>query len=1619
MARLMHSPDGQTKGAAGKSLGSETPPEKVAPRFRAVKECPKRRPSFKTRGLASATSNGGPRTYRATKITICSSNVAALASKFNAVIVQDDVKGRAFVKKLQNPHRKPLKTTKGSVKAAIEIFENKSEKASKKSGDRPKIVLIRKNSSIARLATKTTSKPPAKTGRSDVGEVTAPKKPALTRKGSSNRTEKPVSPVLQKTRKNSCSDTKGSQSCEEIIKNAKNRLRQTFILEGGSEVRTDRRIREMNKNSVDVPDGAEKKSSTLSRLPKNSDRLDIGKENYFRYKTLSLPSKPDLKPKPDLAKISKEESVDKVKADSTREQSSEKLILNESKRPLTTKDQDVNVDEKSSVPKFKIPPKTDRLYNLDASKEAQKNFKPNNSFLWRQCSYKKEETIKEENEIVLSVTSKSESLSRDGSTRSCESSSGVSRTESNSEPNDSSEVKEQIVSNKSSLHSSRKLLTQTSTSSTSSEDKKEEQEPLLKPLTVPEKTNQEYLKTKLTSNRSALYSSNLIKKNEINKASSELTVNKTGQKSSSLFDLNRSLGWSSSKDSGIDSSNESQRFSLPQTELTRMNNSALEKTYSENQIHNSKDSGIDSSLESQRFSLPLIEDEEETENSLYEHEIHESKGGLEGDHTTESCLYEEIVFRKDDRGGKTRTDYYDKISIDKLNILALNKSKEEESFYDQIDKFDRLNQDDHYTLISDYESNIYDDIVHVKGADDGDASNCYESIREGTLTKSSSQTSDSDSSWEHNNSLYALRPPSLHSTSSLSLNSGGRGSRAGKSETSDEWVDLEHSDEQQEILVLRERCRRRPSVTGWSVRMRRIRCRKSVRKHKHSAFGDENGSIEQNTYVNVETLEEDFSEEDYDDSFDSDSSFESDQKLPEKLPEPPHATQNIYGLVKQAGKRMRKHWSLSSLGLNRIRKMSIGAVPFPQPPKDPYPPTSGATTNGAANGNGLNRRRWSSFKSKFRNPTHSTSTFYLNDEPSDATAPPLPLSLPPRSEELPLPAERPPPDPRRLSTARPSSPPPPPPPVRPARGEKSATKLQNNKTEANNPSWYAELSLFDPSMKPFSGFSENNQIYSNIYSDSKLWDSSNSNSIHDSMSDQGSSPGSDLHLRFADEPLYQFYTADIAELARQGLDDDFDGYEEIGTLRPTALELAQHRSLWCELPEVQDSGILGSLEPAQRKLQEARFEVIQSEASYFKSLTVLDKHFVQSPLLNDEAVLTKNERRILFGNVAAVRKCSEKLLASLENCWQESIMMNGVCDAVLHHANKNFSIYIKYCSNQVYLDRTLKNLKERNSRFNEALSQIESDPICQSLSLHSFLMLPMQRITRLPLLIDAILSRIESDDEEFQTVQITLATLNKIVEECNEGARKFERYEEMLLLSRQLDFSRKDMKALPVVSSSRWLVRSGHMMHINVESKTTFSRKLNRHVKLHLFLFTDLLVITKKKSEENYSVIDYCARNLIQMTELKDPLVPSSKFLIMLTMLENHEGKTIEMVLACDSESSRQRWLEALSSPQSSNPEETLYEQWDCPQVVATHDYAADQPDELSLQSGDIVNVCRKTADGWYHGERIRDGEKGWFPANHTSEIVSAHTRARNLKVRYRLLALSGNYLQSMQRKKT
>lgn len=553
----------------------------------------------------------------------------------------------------------------------------------------------------------------------------------------------------------------------------------------------------------------------------------------------------------------------------------------------------------------------------------------------------------------------------------------------------------------------------------------------------------------------------------------------------------------------------------------------------------------------------------------------------------------------------------------------------------------------------------------------------------------------------------------------------------------------------------------------------------------------------------------------------------------------------------------------------------------------------------------------------------------------------------------------------------------------------------------------------------------NQSVYSYSSNDSKKDDSSVTYSSHDVQF-------------FEDEPLYQFYDAAVFDSACDGdttSEPDSDIYEDImdetnenyisSSTITDALEESTNfgnrtitftRSLWCEIPEVMKSSVLSTLSSQQKKLQEAKFEIITSEASYLHSLNVLVDHFEKK--FRKSNIINEVEFDILFGNIKSVRASSKKILHDFEKCWQNNVLLDGLCELVQKHAEENFHVYVPYCENQVVISETLNKLRERPD-FLGFLSQLESSPSCQFLSLYSFLMLPMQRITRWPLLVDAILKRLSESDPEYLTCQYALATLNKTVTQCNEAARTKEQELELKKISESLEFD-QDVPPIEINVEGRHIIRTGSVLCYqprNEDTRMTFGRRFSK-ITLHLFLFSDLFVVSKKKSDFLYTVLHYCPRNLVELRSvdlfpiLKKKDVQDKNFLY-LSILENQNQKVVDLLLSALTETDRERWIEAFSPPKSENPDETLYECWDCPQVTALHNYNACQPDELSLSRGDVINVLRKMTDGWYHGERLRDGQTGWFPANYTLEIINPHVRARNLKQRYKLLAFSENYLKT------
>ncbi|MEE6483776.1 hypothetical protein FKM82_013652 [Ascaphus truei] len=360
----------------------------------------------------------------------------------------------------------------------------------------------------------------------------------------------------------------------------------------------------------------------------------------------------------------------------------------------------------------------------------------------------------------------------------------------------------------------------------------------------------------------------------------------------------------------------------------------------------------------------------------------------------------------------------------------------------------------------------------------------------------------------------------------------------------------------------------------------------------------------------------------------------------------------------------------------------------------------------------------------------------------------------------------------------------------------------------------------------------------------------------------------------------------------------------------------------------------------------------------------------------------------------------------LEKRHKDNVFIHDISDIVETHALNNFHPYVIYCSNEVYQQRTLQRLLNKNIPFREILKQIEMKPECGGLPMISFLILPMQRATRLPLLMDTICQKIDSSTPEYEANTRALKAISKVVKECNDGARKMERTEQMYNLHTQLEFGK--IKAFPLISASRWLLKRGELTL--VEESGIFRKGFGRP-SCYLFLFNDVLIITKKKSDESYVVMDYVKMDHLAVDKIEsgDPQIspsakpgtsgnrsPNGPFLFQVTMRKNSEGRLEQVTVAADSLSDRARWITALEHKEEIKGNSKA-KRGGLRQVEIIKAYFSKQPDEVSLQQADVVLVLQEE-DGWYQGERLRDGERGWFPQSNAKAITNQVAVERNVK---------------------
>uniref|UniRef100_A0A670K6V8 Intersectin-1 n=1 Tax=Podarcis muralis TaxID=64176 RepID=A0A670K6V8_PODMU len=271
---------------------------------------------------------------------------------------------------------------------------------------------------------------------------------------------------------------------------------------------------------------------------------------------------------------------------------------------------------------------------------------------------------------------------------------------------------------------------------------------------------------------------------------------------------------------------------------------------------------------------------------------------------------------------------------------------------------------------------------------------------------------------------------------------------------------------------------------------------------------------------------------------------------------------------------------------------------------------------------------------------------------------------------------------------------------------------------------------------------------------------------------------------------------------------------------------------WCA-----DLHLLDMLTPTERKRQGYIHELIVTEENYVNDLQLVTEIF-QKPLMDSE-LLTEKEVAMIFVNWKELIMCNIKLLKALRVRKKMSgermpvKMIGDILTAQLPHMQP----YIRFCSCQLNGAALIQQKTDEVPEFKDFVKRLAMEPRCKGMPLSSFLLKPMQRVTRYPLIIKNILENTPENHPDHSHLKQALEKAEELCSQVNEGVREKENSDRLEWiqghvqcegLSEQLVFN-----SVTNCLGPRKFLHSGKL----------YKAKSNKE--LYGFLFNDFLLLTQ------------------------------------------------------------------------------------------------------------------------------------------------------------------------------
>ncbi|XP_018567623.1 intersectin-1 isoform X2 [Anoplophora glabripennis] len=193
-----------------------------------------------------------------------------------------------------------------------------------------------------------------------------------------------------------------------------------------------------------------------------------------------------------------------------------------------------------------------------------------------------------------------------------------------------------------------------------------------------------------------------------------------------------------------------------------------------------------------------------------------------------------------------------------------------------------------------------------------------------------------------------------------------------------------------------------------------------------------------------------------------------------------------------------------------------------------------------------------------------------------------------------------------------------------------------------------------------------------------------------------------------------------------------------------------------------------------RKRQECINEFIQTEKTYVHDMSVVHEVF-EVPLRKSKLVSDTDVDNI-FVNWQDILQCNKYFLTDLLNNYNAE---NDTVGQIICRHLPLMTAYITFCGKQLDSATLLQKLTENSTAFRELVKKCQNNVATKGMPLSSFLIKPMQRITRYPLLISKIMENTPTDHLDFKYLEEALHIAEKFLNSVNENVRLKENQERM------------------------------------------------------------------------------------------------------------------------------------------------------------------------------------------------------------------------------------------------